>query len=82
MSGCFAYFMQEPTARNNEVPRLLNRSEAKTEIRVSQRTLDAEVAAGNIGHVRIKGRVLFRPVDIENYITRCVRPARQQSRAI
>ena len=57
---------------------LLNRQEAAEALRVSLRTLDENVKTNRIGHVRIgqgKGRVLFRPCDLQLFAARHVRPA-------
>ena len=57
---------------------LLNRQEAADALRVSLRTLDQNVKTRRIGHVRLgtgKGRVLFRPVDLETFAARHARPA-------
>jgi excisionase family DNA binding protein len=59
---------------------LLNRSEAADALRISTRTLDNKVKDGEIGHVRIgdgRGRVLFRPCDLEAFAARHVRPAKR-----
>jgi len=55
---------------------LLNRSEAADALRISTRTLDNKVKHEEIGHVRIgegRGRVLFRPCDLEAFAARHVR---------
>lgn len=57
---------------------LLNRQEAANTLRISVRSLDGKVKHGEIGHVRIgkgKGRVLFRPCDLQMFAARHARPA-------
>jgi hypothetical protein len=57
---------------------LLNRQEAANTLRISVRSLDGKVKDGEIGHVRIgkgKGRVLFRPCDLQMFAARHARPA-------
>jgi excisionase family DNA binding protein len=61
---------------------LLNRQEAAESLRVSLRTLDYLVAHREINHVRIAGRVLFRPVDLEMFATRKLVVARASTGAI
>jgi hypothetical protein len=59
---------------------LLNRPEAAKTLRISVRNLDNKVKHAEIGHVRIgkgKGRVLFRPCDLEAYAARNARPAKR-----
>ena len=59
---------------------LLNRTEAADALRISTRTLDNKVKHEEIGHVRIgegRGRVLFRPCDLEAFAARHVRPAKR-----
>lgn len=56
---------------------LLNRQEAASTLRISVRSLDGKVKDREIGHVRIgkgKGRVLFRPADLEMFAARNARP--------
>jgi len=64
---------------------LRNRREAAEALRVSPRTLDSALASGKLGCVRIgqrRGRVLFRQSDLDAFIARNARPARQDSGAI
>lgn len=64
---------------------LANRIEAAEALRISPRTLDYAVASGKLGCVRIgekRGRVLFRQCDLDSFIARNTRPARQDIGAI
>ena len=57
---------------------LLNRQEASEALRVSIRSLDHFTKTGAIAHVRIgtgKGRVLFRPQDLDAFVSAHHRPA-------
>ena len=52
---------------------LLTGREVAKALRVSTRTLDRAIKIGEIGCVRMganRGRILFRPCDVENYATR------------
>jgi excisionase family DNA binding protein len=63
-------------------PILLDREEAAAALRVSIRTIDKLVADNAIGHVRIgegRGRVLFRRVDLEIYVSKHVHPPKPQT---
>jgi len=64
---------------------LRTRREAAEALRISPRTLDSALASGKLGHVRIgqkRGRVLFRPCDLDSFIARNARPAHQDIGAI
>ena len=48
--------------------KLLNKSEVSQILRVSQRTLHRIIKSGGLRHVKIRGRILFRPQDVDAYI--------------
>jgi excisionase family DNA binding protein len=54
------------------VPTLLSVIETAERLNVSEVTIRRLIAAGELAYVRIGGRVLFRPVDLGEFIEKSV----------
>jgi len=55
---------------------LIDKKEAAKRLRISIKTLERAVFAGQITCYRVGKRVLFRTEDLEIFLERCRRPAR------
>jgi excisionase family DNA binding protein len=56
----------------DSVPTLLSVIETAERLNVSEVTIRRLIAAGELAYVRIGGRVLFRPVDLSEFIEKSV----------
>ena len=66
----------------SEKPLLYTRFQAKERLCLGLRTLDWHLAKGNIGCVRIGGKVMFRDCDFDAFIARHAVAPRELAGAI
>ena len=67
----------EQTEKTSIQPQLLDRNEASDFINVSTVTLDRLVKEKRVSCVRIGRRVLFRPTDLQDFISRHIVSAKK-----
>ena len=65
-----------------DTPRVFTRKQTAPLLAMGLRTLDAHIARGSIGLVRVGGKVIFRQCDIDSFLARHAVAPRELSGAI
>ena len=61
--------------------KLYTKSEAAEILHISEITVHRQIKAGKLGYYRLGSKVLISPRHIEDYLSRCERTPRNNSRA-